>query len=77
MRASAATGEIDFGVLNDFFSRVLERALGGSSPVRRWRPPTGSGSSGGSSSSAAATNGNGGDDGGSGGESGGGSMNAV
>lgn len=37
---SAATGAVDFELLNDFFNRVLDRALSGGSPLRRWQPPT-------------------------------------
>ena len=40
MRVSAATGAVDFGIANNFFQRVFDRALGGRSPVRRWQPPT-------------------------------------
>ena len=40
MRTSAATGDVDFDVLNDFFNQVIDRALSGGSPVRRWKSPT-------------------------------------
>ena len=38
MRVSAATGAVDFEVLNEFFQRVFDRASCGRSPVRRWQP---------------------------------------
>lgn len=40
MRVSAATGAVDFDVLNDFFQRVFDRASSGRSPVSRWQPST-------------------------------------
>ena len=39
MRVSAATGVVDFEVLNEFLNRVIDRASSGRSPVRRWQPP--------------------------------------
>ena len=54
MRVSAATGVVDFEVLNEFLNRVIDRASSGRSPVRRWQPPARAddASSGGEGSSA-------------------------
>ena len=47
VRASAATGQLEFGGLNEFFSRVIDRATVGSPVSRRWKAPGAGGGGGG------------------------------